>query len=115
MAEWVETGLARITSGDHYSSSIERASLLPMLIRVQRLAPNDVPFREGEAYALLPGMLVPRFLEPDKIASQGSMNILNIRFGLQSVEEANKTAIGWGLIAEAYANFGYLGVIGVGL
>src|SRR5262249_15257413 len=30
-------------------------------------------------------------------------------------EGAEKTAIGWGLIAEAYANFGYLGVIGVGL
>ena len=59
-------------------------------------------------------MLIPRFLDPEKIASQAAMNLLNIRYGLLTAEETQKTAAGWGLVAEAYANFGRLGVIGVG-
>jgi hypothetical protein len=41
------------------------------------------------------------------------MTMLNLRFGFQSAEE--ETSIGWGLVAEAYANFGRAGVVGVGV
>src|SRR5262249_41646336 len=80
LAEWVGTGLATIISGEYYSSAIDRASLLQVLLTVQRLAPDHVPFLEGESYTLLPAMLIPRFLDPEKIASQAAMNTLNIRF-----------------------------------
>jgi hypothetical protein len=43
------------------------------------------------------------------------MDLLNIHYGLLTAEDAAATAIGWGLVAEAYANFGYLGVIGIAL
>ena len=59
-------------------------------------------------------MLVPRFINPEKQVSQYGMSLLNIRYGLQTQEETQKTAIGWGLLTESFANFGYLGVIGVG-
>jgi hypothetical protein len=41
--------------------------------------------------------------------------MLNVHFGFQTIEGTQKTSIGWGLIAEAYANFGRAGVVGVGV
>jgi hypothetical protein len=60
-------------------------------------------------------VLVPRFIDANKPASQVGMDLLNVRYGLLTVEGASVTAIGWGLIPEAYANFGYPGVLGMGL
>ena len=115
MVEWVGTGLSTIASGEYYDSAIDRASLLHLLLRVQRLTPDYVPLLEGKSYAVLPDMLVPRFIDPDKISSQTAMNMLNVHFGFQTTEGTQKTAIGWGLIAEAYANFGRTGVVGIGV
>jgi len=115
MAEWTGYGLEEITSGDQYHSALDRASLMQLLLRSKRLAPDYVPFLEGRSYAVLPDMLVPRFLFPDKITSQEAMNMLNVHFGFLTIDETSRTAIGWGLIAEAYGNLGNLGVIGVAL
>ena len=41
--------------------------------------------------------------------------MLNVRFGFQTEEATQSTAIGWGLIAEAFANFGLAGVFGMGI
>ncbi len=112
-AEWVGTGLSVIASGDVGASVIDRTSLLQMMLRVQSETPDRVGFLEGETYALLPATLVPRFIDADKPASQVGMDLLNIRYGLLTLEGAASTAIGWGLVAEAYANFGYYGVVAV--
>jgi hypothetical protein len=82
---------------------------------VQSETPDRIDYLRGETYALLPAILVPRFIDPDKPASQVGMTLLNIHYGILTVEGAEVTAIGWGLVAEAYANFGYLGVIGIAL
>jgi hypothetical protein len=42
------------------------------------------------------------------------LNLLSIRYGLQTVETTARTTIGWGLVSEAYANFGYWAVIVIG-
>jgi hypothetical protein len=115
LADWVVTGVDTITSGNNYSSAIDRASLLKLLMCVERLAPNHVPFLEGETYSYLPYMLVPRFIQEDKMFSQASMTLLNIRFGFQTEQAASVTAIGWGLVAEAYANYGNIAAVLVGL
>lgn len=115
MEEWAAAGFGAMTSNENYNSAIDRASLLNLLLRVQRLAPDHVPLLEGESYAVLPEMLVPRFIDPEKISSQTAMNMLNVRFGFLTTEGTQKTAIGWGLIAEAYANFGRAGVVGAGI
>ena len=115
MVEWVGVGLTKIFSGEEYVSAVDRASLFSMLLRVQRLVPDYLPFLNGASYAVLPQMLVPRFLNPNKINSQAAMTMLNVQAGVQTPEDAEKTSIGWGLIPEAYFNFGYLGVIGIGL
>jgi hypothetical protein len=115
LVEWSGTGLAKLTSGQIYSNAIDRASLMQLLLHVQRLSPDDIPYLNGESYAQLLNILVPRFINPEKQASQYAMSMLNVRYGVQTQEEAQKTSIGWGLLAESFANFGYLGVIGVGL
>jgi len=94
---------------------LDRTSLIQIMLRAQRMAPDAVEFLEGETYALLPRILLPRFISPDKPPSQAGMNLLNVHFGLLLEHEVQKTAVGWGLASEAYANFGYLGVVGMGL
>jgi hypothetical protein len=116
MAEWVSTGVANLTSGEAQGQSIvDRASLFWLLLRVQRLTPEFIPYLDGETYTLLPQMIVPRFIDENKITSQSAITLLNVRYGFQSYEATQTTAIGWGLIAEAYANFGNSGVIGVAM
>ena len=115
LVEWSGTGLAKLTSGQIYSNAVDRASLMQLLLHVQRLSPDDIPYLSGESYAQLLNILVPRFINPEKQTSQYAMSMLNVRYGLQTQEEAQMTSIGWGLLAESFANFGYLGVIGVGL
>ena len=109
-AEWVGAGVTAIVAGDVGRDVSQRASLVWILLHVQRVAPIPIPYLEGATYALLPQMLVPRFLDPTKIVSQAGMNLLNVHFGILTEEGTEKTAVGWGPLAEGYANFGYFGV-----
>jgi hypothetical protein len=43
------------------------------------------------------------------------LNLLSLRYGLQTVESQASTTIGWGLVSEAFANFGYSGVVIIGV
>jgi hypothetical protein len=114
MVDWFAAGVDALWSGGAESDVLERASLLHMLVLVQRTTPDYIPYLEGETYALLPSMLVPRFVDPEKTVSQAALNLLSIRYGLQTLESVARTTIGWGLVSEAYANFGYWAVIMVG-
>ena len=114
-AEWIGEGVKATIAGSEGQSALQRASILQYVLLAQAATPDPVGYLMGETYARLPSILVPRFLDPGKPASQVSMDLLNIRYGLQSDTAAESTAVGWGLIAEGYANFGYFGVIGIGL
>ena len=117
MADWFVEGVSSIGSAaasPHSPSLLERTSLLHMVLAVQEATPKIIPYLEGETYQMLPQMLVPRFLEPDKIESQAVLNLLSVRYGRESTEDTAKTTIGWGMVSEAYANFGNLGVMTVG-
>jgi hypothetical protein len=114
-AEWLAAGVAAIVAGDIGKDVSQRASLVWILLHVQRVAPIPIPYLEGATYTLLPQMLVPRFLDPGKIASQAGMNLLNVHFGILTEEGTEKTAVGWGPLAEGYANFGYFGVAAAAL
>lgn len=113
--EWFGAGLEQIGESTEGRSVIDRASLLQILLKVQRMTPGYIDYMYGETYALIPGMLVPRFFDPGKTRSQAGMDALNIRYGILTAEGTERTAVGWGLTAEAYANFGYVGVVGIGL
>jgi len=115
MLGWFEDGARALWSGTEQIDVLERASLLWTVIRVQEATPDYVPYLRGESYALLPAIILPRFIEPNKIKSQAGLNMLAVRYGFQTQEGTDRTTIGFGLIAEAYANFGSGGVLAVGV
>src|SRR5206468_2846385 len=83
---------------------------MQLLLFVQAASPDDVPFMDGETYAILPTLLVPRILMPNKPASHEGTYLLNIHYGIQTRDDTAKTTIGFGLLNEAFANFGYIGI-----
>lgn len=100
------------TSGGRRTSSslLERTSLFQMLCLVASRTPDPLPFLNGKTYEDIPGQLVPRFFWPEKPGAHVSTTTLSVYFGLQREEDTVKTTIGFGLLAEAYANFGLFGV-----
>jgi hypothetical protein len=116
IVDWFAAGISAPVSRKtgEGSSLLERTSLLHMVLAVEEATPQIIPYLEGETYALLPSMLVPRFLEPDKTESQAGLNLLSVRYGRERAENTSKTTIGWGMVAEAYANYGDPAVVAVG-
>lgn len=115
LIDWFVAGLGSV-GGAHesYPTLLERTSLLHMVLTVQQSTPEFLPYLDGETYLLLPSMLMPRFLNPDKLESQAGINLLSVYYGLQRAEDTGTTTLGWGLVAEAYANLGNIAVIVVG-
>jgi len=115
--QWVEFSLV---SSDAHEEEIEgsnltyglmqRASLYHIVCVAVDTMPERSPFLNGESYAMLPAQFVPRFLWPTKPSPQASVRLLAIHFGLQSEDETKTTSIGFGILSEAYANFGYVSV-----
>jgi hypothetical protein len=117
IVDWFAAGISAPISRrtDQSPSLLERTSLLHMVLAVQEATPRIIPYLDGGTYALLPSMLVPRFLEPDKMQSQAGLNLLSVRYGRQRAEDTAKTTLGWGMVAEAYANYGNPAVVAVGV
>jgi hypothetical protein len=97
------------------TSAFERAGNAHMLLLVQRKSPDEVPFLNGITYEHIPRMLIPRIFDQGKGSSHTGNVLLTVNYGLQTLEQTATTSIGWGLIPEAYANFGYLGVAALAL
>jgi hypothetical protein len=120
---WVDASLARmpvlndtpVTARRTKDSGIDRASIIHMLMLVESKSPDPKPYLHGDTYAVIPYLLVPRVLDPDKPRALEGQYILCIYYGLQTRAQAQKTGIAFGLPAEAYANFGYAGVFGLAL
>jgi hypothetical protein len=108
-------GLAGVVDGpkdeSEATSVFERAGNIHMLLRVQKMSPTEVPFLNGITYEVIPQLLVPRFINSEKGAAHAANIMLTVNYGLQSMEvAAGGTSIAWGLVSEAFANFGYLGI-----
>jgi hypothetical protein len=111
--EWFTDGLAGRPTGDAPAekvSLLDRTSLIQILCLVVSATPERLPFINGETYAQIPGQFVPRFFWPGKPVGHVSTNTLAVYYGLQRIEDTEKTTIAFGLLAEAYSNFGLLGV-----
>ncbi len=119
--EWIEASFERRArladeedKGDNYSI-VERASLIQMLNLAVDRVPSIKPYLEGESYVEIPAQLVPRFLWPGKPSSLDSNVRLALHLGLVDSVSAQQVSIAFGMLAEAYMNFGFLGVILLGL
>ena len=108
-------GIIRDENSDEEPQSLlERASLLPLFLMIQRETPEKVPYLNGATYQIIPGLLVPRIFNEGKERSHFGTYLLSIHYGLQRPEDTSMTTIGFGLINEAFANFGRLGCLGLG-
>ncbi|GAB4369389.1 MAG: hypothetical protein Kow00121_09270 [Elainellaceae cyanobacterium] len=120
LQEWSDYSLKHFIPSDDLSepedneSFFERSSMIQMLLLVQSRTPDQVPYLNGETYALIPQLLVPRILNPQKVGVHVGTHTLSIHYGLQSSEKITNT-IAWGLLTESYANFGTLGCIGLAI
>jgi hypothetical protein len=116
--EWFGYGLQELGKAgpkseedEDATSLFERAGNIHMLLLVQKKSPAEVPFLNGITYEQIPRLMVPRFIDSEKGSAHAGNILLTVNYGVQSMEVAmGGTSIGWGLIPEAYANFGYLGV-----
>jgi hypothetical protein len=94
-------------------SLFERSSVIHIFLLAQTKSPQTVPYLNGATYAIIPQLLIPRIFDSNKIASHEGTYLLNIHYGLQSRKDTYRTTVGWGLLAESYANFGQLGCAGL--
>lgn len=115
-AEWVDYGL-QPTSGDKTVSQkmLERTSLMHILCLIVDCTPSRQDYLYGKTYSHVVPQLIPRFFWSDKPRSHVATYQLAIYYGLQREEDTASTTIAFGLLAEAYANFGLIGAILLGL
>ncbi len=116
--QWINEGLKPTTDSHEKkigAKLVDRTSLLQMICLTTSLSPAQQPFLFGETYKDIPAQFIPRFLWADKPLGHVSTSKLSIYYGLQSEEDTSTTTIGFGLLAEAYANFGFIGLVGIGI
>jgi hypothetical protein len=113
--EWFRAGIRGFSANpdfDHRQtkeSFLDRASLVQMVLLAQTRAPREVPHLSGRTYWIIPQLFVPRLLWPEKPRTHLGQITLNVHFGRQTEEQAQRSFIAWGMLAESWANFGWLG------
>ena len=121
-AEWIGHGLEPsedYSSGDHDVSAgrklLERTSLMHILCLTVNYSPERQPFLHGETYGYVLPQLIPRLFWPGKPRAHISTYRLAIYYGLQDEDATTTTTIAFGMLTEAYANFGLIGGIMLGI
>ena len=124
--EWGERSWEHVFSGEKYIEDRERIDSQKISSRINNLANlldvqyfvnvDEIPPLNGETYWLIPKLLIPRLFWPEKPRTHEGMVLLNVYFGRQTLEATFHTYVAWGLLAEAYGNFGSItGAIVLGL
>ncbi len=115
MSKSLEYGNEKPKTFEKRADLLDRVSLLQMFIFIHQLSPRTIPFIGGETYSAILPSILPRIFFPNKVSALESTNLISIHYGLQSREATNTTTIGWGLFAEAFANFGTPGILSLGV
>lgn len=99
--------LGESEADDAGQSLLERINNLDNLLFVMSAVEiQRVPLLHGATYLLIPRLMIPRVMEPNKPRSHAGQILLNVHFGRQDLESTLETYIAWGLLPEAYGNFG---------
>jgi hypothetical protein len=130
-AEWTQAGIDSFNTGtDEKNPGSRRGhgevkgqslfdrlnNLQNILFVIDAIEEGHISPVNGRTYTLIPPLLVPRILWPSKPRTHEGQVLLNVHFGRQDMESTIKTYVAWGLLAEAYGNFGAIkGAIFLGL
>jgi hypothetical protein len=112
---WIEQSAARFATfmapGDRSAEPVlGRASLVQETATVYENTPSLVPYQHGATYRYLLVTLIPRFLWPNKPSVNDANRFYQVSYGVTKSGNLDHVAIGAGLIAEAYMNFGWIGI-----
>lgn len=115
-SEWIDHGL-HPGYGEKSASRklLERTSLMHILCLIVDYTPQRQDYLYGQTYTHVLPQLIPRLFWPEKPRSHIATYELGIYYGLQTEEDTTTTTIAFGLLTEAYANFGLIGAILLGL
>jgi hypothetical protein len=99
------------------ASMLERVdNMQNLLFAINAVDGQKIATLNGETYSLIPPLLIPRILWPDKPRAHEGQILLNVHFGRQLLSSTFTTYIAWGLLPEAYGNFGAIwGAVVLGL
>jgi len=110
ITEWISASLDPETTeaaGVSRKGLADRVSNLYNLFYVVDKLEAGTPPMDGASLAVIPQVLVPRFLNPEKVRGQEGQVLLNLHFGRQqNRDETEVTYIAWGFLPEAVGNFG---------
>jgi hypothetical protein len=128
--EWMDASVAELDGQARHQSRLgvpdegERQGILSRINNLQNLLfviravdSQRIEPLYGETYSLVPQELIPRVLWPGKPGSHIGQQILNVHFRRQDLISTYSTSIAWGLLPEAYGNFGpiagalFLGIV----
>ncbi|MDB6170437.1 MAG: hypothetical protein JWM88_3301 [Verrucomicrobia bacterium] len=125
--EWVETSWEALTRNGTTTAlreeGAEKGSVFSRINNLQNLLyvmdeteTHGTPLLHGATYSLIPPLLIPRIFWPDKPRTHEGQVMLNVHFGRQDLASSFRAYIAWGLLPEAYGNFGpWLGSLLLGL
>lgn len=103
-AKNIFTGQDKKAEGQSLADRVN--NLQNLLFVVDAIGAGQIKPLGGATYSLIPPLLVPRILWPDKPRTHEGQILLNVHFGRQDLQSTVKTFIAWGLLPEAYGNFG---------
>lgn len=119
--QWFQLGLSRQEELEEQKGDqaltyglMRRASLFQIVCVAVDTMPDRTDYLHGSTYSIILPQLVPRFLWPNKPGPHLSIKILSVQLGILSMEETEFTSVGFGMLTEAYANFGLASVAALG-
>jgi hypothetical protein len=114
-SSWADVFSGRETLANQLDVTTSRVSLLTMTGLILERTPERVPFQYGSQYPLLLTNLVPRVLWPDKPSVNVANQFFQVEYGLTRRDNLKAVSIACGFEAEGYMNFGWFGVVAVGV
>ncbi|MBS0630875.1 MAG: hypothetical protein JSS11_03100 [Verrucomicrobia bacterium] len=117
--EWTEASIEAITTSDsanaprsarpddNHQSLLQRVNNLQnLLFAINAIQISGISPLGGGSYAIIPPLFVPRIMWPDKPRTHEGQVMLNVHFGRQDLDSTFRTYVAWGLLPEAYGNYG---------
>ena len=103
---------AQIMNRNRESAS-NRLSLLLTTAHYIEWTPYPIPYKNGVTLAYLGYTWIPRAVWPEKPIAQVANKILPVEYDIQTAANTETTMFGVGHLAEAYVNFGVIGIVPV--
>jgi O-antigen polysaccharide polymerase Wzy len=115
LSEWDDVLAGRSPLDKQLTTTSSRSSLLTMTGVILEKTPEIVPYQLGTSYPLLIKNLIPRVLWPEKPSANIANQFFQVEYGVTEKSNLKSVSIACGFEAEGYMNFGWVGVLAVGL